>query len=87
VLCSRVREETTFYLFFLCPFSQRCLRCLHIEWNFCLDFFSMMDEAKKQVSKCAFHEDFSARLLADLETKKCLHLQANMMSVVKKNIF
>jgi hypothetical protein len=30
VLCPRNREETTFHLFFSCPFSQECWSTLHI---------------------------------------------------------
>jgi hypothetical protein len=48
VLCPNGREETTFHLFFTCPFSLDCWRYLNIEWNYNTDFYTMMDEAKSQ---------------------------------------
>jgi glycogen debranching enzyme len=41
VICLENREETTFHLFFSCPFNREC-------WSFNLDFFTMMDVAKQQ---------------------------------------
>jgi hypothetical protein len=58
VLCQASREETTFHLFFLCPFSQECWRSLHIAWNFSLDFFSMMEKAKRNCHHGFFMEVF-----------------------------
>jgi hypothetical protein len=58
VLCTTSREETTFHLFFLRPFSQECWRSLHINWNFSLDFSSMMEEAKRECRHGFFMEVF-----------------------------
>jgi hypothetical protein len=58
VLCSHKREETTFHLFFTCPFSQDCWSYLNINWNFNLDLYSMMDDAKSQFSNNFFMEVF-----------------------------
>jgi hypothetical protein len=58
VLCQSNREETTFHLFFLCPFSRECWRSLHIVWDFNLDFFSMMDEARRKFQNEFFMETF-----------------------------
>jgi hypothetical protein len=65
VLCSRGTEEITFHLFFNCPFSQECWRSLNILCDFSLDFFSMMDEAKKNYQ----HEFFMKIFLLD-----CWHI-------------
>jgi hypothetical protein len=58
VCCLRNREETTYHLFFSCPFSQDCWRYLNIHWNFNLDFYSMMDEAKQKFNNDFFIEVF-----------------------------
>jgi hypothetical protein len=58
VLCSENREETTFHLFFSCPFSQDCWRYLNINWNFNLDFYSMMDDARHHFTSNFFMEVF-----------------------------
>jgi hypothetical protein len=57
-LCPQNREETTFHLFFSCPFNIECWRHLGINWNFHLDFHSMMEEAKKQYTHMFFMEIF-----------------------------
>jgi hypothetical protein len=57
VLCSAHCEETTFHLFFSCPFSVACWRHLGINWRFDLDFHSMMEEAKAH-----FHNNFFMEL-------------------------
>jgi hypothetical protein len=57
-LCARNREETTFHLFFTCPFSSECWRHLGFNWNFNLDFHNMMIEAKQQCPHPFFMETF-----------------------------
>jgi hypothetical protein len=58
VLFPRNREETTFHLFFSCPSSRDCWNSLNIPWNFGLDFYPMMDEAKHQFGNEFFMETF-----------------------------
>jgi hypothetical protein len=58
VLCRNNREGTTFHLFFLCPFRCECWRSLHIIWDFNLDFFSMMDDARNKFQNGFFMETF-----------------------------
>jgi hypothetical protein len=58
VLCSQDREETTFHMFFTCPFSRECWRHLSINWDFSLDSHSMMFSAKQQFSTPFFTEIF-----------------------------
>jgi hypothetical protein len=58
VLCSGNREETTFHLFFSCSFSRECWRYLNINWNFSLDFYTMMDVEKHQCTSTFFMETF-----------------------------
>jgi hypothetical protein len=57
-MCSMGREETTFHLFFSCPFSQQCWSHLNINWNFNLDFYSMMSNARDQFNSNHFMEIF-----------------------------
>jgi hypothetical protein len=58
VLCHNNRQETTFHLFFSCPFSQECWSSLNTHWNFTTDFYNMMDEAKSQFTHKFFMEVF-----------------------------
>ena len=58
VLCSQDREETTFHLFFACTFSKECWKHLNINWNFCLDFHTMMLSARRQYPTPFFMEIF-----------------------------
>jgi hypothetical protein len=53
-----LNQQRTFHLFFLCPFSQECWRYLQIIWNFSLDFFAMMEEAKRECHHGFFMEVF-----------------------------
>jgi hypothetical protein len=75
VLCHNGTEETTFHLFFLCPFSQECWRSLHIFWDLNLDFFSMMEDVKLKFHNVFFHGNLPHRDLAYLEAAECFHLQ------------
>jgi hypothetical protein len=52
------REEITFHLFFSYPFSQHCWNHLNINWNFNLDFYSMMLNAREQFGSNFFMEIF-----------------------------
>jgi hypothetical protein len=53
MLCPNNREETTFHLFFTCPFSRDCWNHLNINWRLDLD---MMDRAKQQSNTTFFME-------------------------------
>jgi hypothetical protein len=46
VLCSENTKETTFHLFFSCPFCQDCWSHLNINWRFGQQFQCMMEEAR-----------------------------------------
>ena len=58
VLCSNNIEETAFHLFFTCPFTQACWQHLGINWDFTMDFFRMMQQAKAQHNNPFFMETF-----------------------------
>jgi hypothetical protein len=58
VLCPAQCEETTFHLFFPCPFSLECWEHLNINWRFGQQFHSMMEEAKQQFNNKLFMEIF-----------------------------
>jgi hypothetical protein len=55
-MCSKHREETTFHLFFSCPFSTECWRHLGINRNLTIGFHQMMTEARQQWSNPFFME-------------------------------
>jgi hypothetical protein len=46
VMCPAQREETTFHLFFSCPFASECWRRIGIQWQMDVPFFRMMELAK-----------------------------------------
>ncbi|CAO2167262.1 unnamed protein product [Urochloa humidicola] len=58
VLCAGNMEETTFHLFFACPFSIRTWQHLNFDWNFSLPFHQMMEDAKRNTSHSFFMEFF-----------------------------
>jgi hypothetical protein len=58
VLCSAQTEETTFHLFFSCPFSLQCWNHLKINWRFGQQFHSMMEEARLNFNSKFFMEIF-----------------------------
>jgi len=58
ILCSNNLEETAFHLFFSCPFSQACWQYLGIHWDFSMDFFHMLIQAKQQFQSPFFMEIF-----------------------------
>jgi hypothetical protein len=58
VLCTASCEETTFHLFFSCPFSLECWRHLGIMWRFNLDFHPMMEYTKEHHNNSFFMETF-----------------------------
>jgi hypothetical protein len=68
-LCARNREDTTFHLFFTCPFSFECWRHLGFNWNFNLDFHSMMLEAKQQCSSL-LHGNLHGGSMVNMEAKE-----------------
>jgi hypothetical protein len=57
-ICSTNSEETSFHLFFSCPFSLQCCNHLHINWNFNLPFHSMMETARTNFISEFFLETF-----------------------------
>jgi hypothetical protein len=57
-LCDSNREETTFHLFFSCPFSAECWRQIGYTWNFNLDFHVMMHDALQNSASSFFMEIF-----------------------------
>ena len=59
VLCNNNTQETAFHLFFSCPFSQSCWQHLGISWDFSLEFFQMMHQAKLQYQSTFFMEIFT----------------------------
>ena len=58
ILYSNNLEETAFHLFFSCPFSQACWQYLGIHWDFSMDFFHMLIQAKQQFQSPFFMEIF-----------------------------
>jgi hypothetical protein len=59
VLCDLKREETTFHLFFNCPFSKRCWKHLNINWCYQTDFFTTFEMARHTEGSPYFMEIFS----------------------------
>jgi hypothetical protein len=57
-ICNTNPEETTFHLFFSCPFSLQCWNHLHINWNFNLPFHTMIEAARTDFSSEFFMETF-----------------------------
>ena len=68
-------EETVFHLFFSCLFSQACWQHLGINWDFTMDFFRMMQQAKVQHNNPFFYGDLHHCHLADLEAEKQLYIR------------
>jgi hypothetical protein len=58
VLCSAQTEETTFHLFFSCPFSLQCWNHLKINWRFGQQLHSMMEEARLNFNNKFFMDIF-----------------------------
>jgi hypothetical protein len=56
VLSSRNIEESTFHLFFSCPFSEACWQSLGTSWDFTKESFQMMQHAKLQYQNPFFIE-------------------------------
>nr|TKW31578.1 hypothetical protein SEVIR_2G114600v2 [Setaria viridis] len=48
VLCNQRVEETTFHLFFECPFSSQCGQSLNIHWDFQHQVFPMIQKASEE---------------------------------------
>jgi hypothetical protein len=57
-MCSEHRQETTFHIFFSCPFSAECWRHVGINWNLGTNFHQMMMEARQQWQNPFFMEFF-----------------------------
>lgn len=57
--CAPSTEETTFHLFFQCPFAVRCWRHIGVQWNTSMDFFEMIQQARKEATMPNFMEIFT----------------------------
>jgi hypothetical protein len=57
-ICTMNVEETTFHLFFKCPFSTQCWKHLGITWDFNLPFHMMMVKARHLFNSDFFMEIF-----------------------------
>jgi hypothetical protein len=57
-ICNMNVEETTFHLFFSCPFSAQCWAHLGINWDFNLPFHMMMIKVRQQFNSKFFMEVF-----------------------------
>jgi uncharacterized protein YbcV (DUF1398 family) len=58
VLCDLKRAETTFHLFFHCPFSKRCWQKININWNYQTDFFTTFEQARQTHGSIYFMATF-----------------------------
>lgn len=58
VLCNTGHEETSWHLFFECPFSQTCWNTIPIIWNLNLQPFDMVLEARETFGIKIFREIF-----------------------------
>lgn len=58
VLCNLRMEETSFHMFFECPFSSLCWQALNIHWDFQLQFFPMIQKARDVFQAPFFMEVF-----------------------------
>lgn len=52
-------EETTYHLFFQCPFSEICWNYLNIHWDHSTPFFQTIIKAKEQFNPTFFMEVFA----------------------------
>jgi hypothetical protein len=57
-ICTMNVEETTFHLFFKCPFGTQCWNHLGINWDFILPFHMMMVKAKHHFNSEFFMKIF-----------------------------
>lgn len=57
-LCQLQAEETTFHLFFECSFSTACWVHIVIEWDPSMEFFQMIQEAKRRCTTPNFMKIF-----------------------------
>lgn len=57
-MCQALTEETAFHLFFDCHFSKACWSHIGITWDTSLDFFEMIQEAKRRYAPPNFMEIF-----------------------------
>jgi hypothetical protein len=58
VLCNSGQEETSFLLFFECPFSQTYWNTIHINWNLNLSPLDMVIDARESFGSNIFREIF-----------------------------
>lgn len=58
VLCNLNLEETTYHLFFECPFSTSCWNFVGISWDHATSFFDTIQKAKMECQHQFFMEVF-----------------------------
>lgn len=59
VLCNLDCEETSFHLFFKCPFSGACWSTINNDWNTNLSALDMILEAREDFGNANFREKLS----------------------------
>ena len=71
VLCNLDCEETSFHLFFECPFSRDCWSTIPINWNLNLSALDMILQAREDFGDAIFRKIYSHYCLLDnLDHKK-----------------
>lgn len=58
VMCNTCPEETSFRLFFECPFSLSCWSSINIQWDFSLQPLDMIIQARLYFGSHIFREIF-----------------------------
>lgn len=56
VLCNMLTEETSFHLFFTCPFTVACWSSINIHWNIALEPLDMICQARIDFNSPIFRE-------------------------------
>lgn len=57
-LCNQAAEETTYHLFFECPYSKNCWNQIGIQWETNAEFFQIQQQAKGRFPLNNFMEIF-----------------------------
>ena len=83
MLCSLNLEETTYHLFFECPFSTRCSNFIGISWDHVISFFDTIQKAKVECQLRVFMESILAvsQLGEPVSFYHFLEMQANYVLV------
>ncbi|CAO2185264.1 unnamed protein product [Urochloa humidicola] len=58
VSCPNNVEETTYHLFFGCPFSKQCWQQIGFQWNSVLPFYDMLSASRSNFNKQFYMEVF-----------------------------